>query len=349
MNPKITAIIPTYRRPHLLKRALRSVLEQDFRDIQVLVLDNASGDETRSVVEECSLGDSRVCYLPQPRNIGALANVEFGVSMVQTKYFSVLGDDDVMLPKFYRTAFKGLDSQPDAAFFAGRCLVMTDRDEPISLMPSVVVPAAYYRAPLGVMNMLSGRLINHLALTGILFRTEMALEVSPWKTGEGYPFDIEFLLELAVRHDYILSDSVALIAVMMLGRGDRDWATLYKGWLGVYRAFIHSPRVPSFLREKIAEKFRGQLKRAFFKIWFRAVDRGDWPQAYILGDILGEELGFEGLAEVLLKAVGAFRKGAGAERMARIKEKLSHLDERYRSPLESHVSEIITYYKRHFK
>ncbi len=349
MNPKITTIIPTFRRPQLLKRALASVLKQNLPNFEVLVLDNASGDETSKVIEEFIFQDSRVRYFAHEKNIGALANVECGIAQVRTPYFSVLGDDDLMLPGFYQSALDALEGQPEAAFFAGRCLVMTDREVPIALMPSVTSQAGYYRAPAGVLNMLSGRLINHLALTGILFRTEQARQITPWKTTEGYPFDIEFLLELAVRHNYILSDEVVLIAVMMLGQRSRDWNTLYKGWIGVFRAFIQSSAVPKNLRSDIEQKFRGQLKRAFSKIWIRTIDLADWQQAYILTDILGDDLGLERLASVLFRATQHFRKQFDTERLGRLRRSLVRNERKYADPLSTQVHEIIKFYRENLR
>lgn len=52
MTAQITTVLPTYCRPALLRRAILSALGQKFSDIQVLVLDNASGDETEAVVRE---------------------------------------------------------------------------------------------------------------------------------------------------------------------------------------------------------------------------------------------------------------------------------------------------------
>jgi glycosyltransferase involved in cell wall biosynthesis len=51
-KPLITTIIPTYRRPKLLRRAIKSVLNQTYLHFQVCVYDNASGDETAEVVSE---------------------------------------------------------------------------------------------------------------------------------------------------------------------------------------------------------------------------------------------------------------------------------------------------------
>src|SRR5260370_6369564 len=79
-----TDVIPTFRVPQMLARALRSVLNQTYPHVRAAVFDNASGDETAAVVSEISRKDPRVSYHAHPENIGAAANFNFGVSRVET-------------------------------------------------------------------------------------------------------------------------------------------------------------------------------------------------------------------------------------------------------------------------
>src|ERR1039457_3092631 len=96
----VTAVIPTYRRPHLLKRAIQSVLAQTHLDLRVRVYDNASGDETADVVRRFADTDARVSYFAHAANIGATRNFEYGIRDVATPFFSCLSDDDVLFPEF---------------------------------------------------------------------------------------------------------------------------------------------------------------------------------------------------------------------------------------------------------
>src|SRR5438128_6282360 len=113
-RPLITTVIPTYRRPRLLVRALRSVLRQTVHDFQVIVYDNASGDETGSVVAELAARDPRIRYHLQERNLGPDANFNFAISRVNTEYFSMLSDDDLLMPYFYEQALAGFATYPGA-------------------------------------------------------------------------------------------------------------------------------------------------------------------------------------------------------------------------------------------
>ncbi len=67
--PELTIYLATYRRPVFLRDAIESVLMQDFEDYELVIHDDASGDDTPDVV--ASYGDRRIRYILAPENIGA--------------------------------------------------------------------------------------------------------------------------------------------------------------------------------------------------------------------------------------------------------------------------------------
>ena len=67
----ISVIIPTYNRAKLLLRSMQSVLEQTFDDLELIVVDDASTDDTEQVVT--SVRDDRVRYIRMEKNGGACA------------------------------------------------------------------------------------------------------------------------------------------------------------------------------------------------------------------------------------------------------------------------------------
>jgi glycosyltransferase involved in cell wall biosynthesis len=119
MKAKITTIIPTFRRPHLVGRAICSVLSQNYEKFEVRVLDNASGDETGEVVKRIASGDPRVTYHCHPFDIGPWRNFKYGLDSVETPFFNLLSDDDALLPGFFTAALDSLERHPQAGMFAG--------------------------------------------------------------------------------------------------------------------------------------------------------------------------------------------------------------------------------------
>ena len=96
MNPYISIIIPTFNRASLLPFAIKSALSQTFTDFELLILDDASTDNTYEVAESF-LTDPRVRLVKHPKNIGITENRNYGLSIANGKYIAMLDSDDVWL------------------------------------------------------------------------------------------------------------------------------------------------------------------------------------------------------------------------------------------------------------
>ena len=97
-SPLVTVILPTRDRPHYLREALESALNQRYRHLEVLVRDNASTDETRRVVQ--SFSDPRIRYHRHSENVGPTENIIGGCREARGEYVASLHDDDVWEPDF---------------------------------------------------------------------------------------------------------------------------------------------------------------------------------------------------------------------------------------------------------
>src|SRR4051812_3233171 len=98
---RFTIGIPTYNRAQFLGKSLEAACDQSSPDVEVLVSDNASTDETPEVVH--SYGE-RVRYHRNPENIGMWPNLIKLVELAEGEYFSWLQDDDLIHRDFVRRA-----------------------------------------------------------------------------------------------------------------------------------------------------------------------------------------------------------------------------------------------------
>jgi glycosyltransferase involved in cell wall biosynthesis len=93
--------IPTYRRPHFLGRAIRSVQGQTESDWTIFVLDDSPDGEGAEVVR--AIADQRIHYIHNPGNLGAARNIDQAFSKrprSDADFFTILSDDNLMLPNF---------------------------------------------------------------------------------------------------------------------------------------------------------------------------------------------------------------------------------------------------------
>lgn len=171
---RVTTILPTWRRPALLRRAVLSVLRQSHPDVCVQVLDNASGDDTEAVVAALARDDDRVRYVRHAENLGAIGNIVFGIERVETEFFHVLCDDDVLMPGFIETGLRALDAEPAAAFVSMRVAVARESGSVSAPFPHPAAPCVW-RPPQGIRPCLQAG----VSLPGVLYRTSVMRQVGP--------------------------------------------------------------------------------------------------------------------------------------------------------------------------
>ncbi|MBI4355948.1 MAG: glycosyltransferase [Candidatus Omnitrophica bacterium] len=94
MTPKVSVVVPTYNRAHLIPEALESIWAQTYRDLEVIVVDDGSTDDTREILRPWW---PRLRYIYQP-NQGCAAARNRGISLARGTYVAFLDSDDRWLP-----------------------------------------------------------------------------------------------------------------------------------------------------------------------------------------------------------------------------------------------------------
>lgn len=114
--PKVSIVIPTYNRARFLPKAIQSALGQPFADLEVILVDDGSTDDTRQVV--ASFTDPRLMYVYQ-ENQGATAAFNAGLARATGTYVSILGSDDWYEPGGLARLARVLDASAEVGLAAG--------------------------------------------------------------------------------------------------------------------------------------------------------------------------------------------------------------------------------------
>lgn len=111
-RPLVTIAIPTYNRADAyLRPCLEGALAQTYHDIEIIVADNGSSDETGSVVQ--SYRDKRIRYYRQPNNIAPNDNFNFCLQQAQGSYFHLLLDDELVDVDFVDVCMQAAGGRTD--------------------------------------------------------------------------------------------------------------------------------------------------------------------------------------------------------------------------------------------
>lgn len=108
--PYITIAIPTYNRAQLAKGCVENALAQTYRNIEVLVSDNASPDDTVAVLN--AIGDKRLRVLTNQTNTGAVENFSKCIREAKGEYLVLLSDDNLLDADFLEKCARMIRAEP---------------------------------------------------------------------------------------------------------------------------------------------------------------------------------------------------------------------------------------------
>jgi glycosyltransferase involved in cell wall biosynthesis len=124
---RVSIMLCTFNRADLLPFAINSVLAQTFVDWELLVLDDASTDNTATVVRPY-LNDKRIRYIEHAKNLGIAKNRNFGLKEAKGEYVAVLDSDDVWLePKKLEQQINFLDTHPEYVLVGTEMIIIDNK------------------------------------------------------------------------------------------------------------------------------------------------------------------------------------------------------------------------------
>jgi GT2 family glycosyltransferase len=135
MSSLVSVVVPTFNRAHVLQRAIDSVLAQGHREIEVIVVDDGSTDDTSDLVQRVYVEDKRVHYVGLPHGGVSVAR-NAGIGLATGGFIAFLDSDDAWQPWHLSLQLAALDKHPEVG------LVWTDME---AVDASGAVVATSYR------------------------------------------------------------------------------------------------------------------------------------------------------------------------------------------------------------
>jgi len=115
MPPTISVLMPVYNVERYIREAMDGVLEQTYRDFEVVVVDDCSTDRTPSIIEEYAGHDRRVRLVRTPRNLGHTGALNQGLDECRGALVARMDGDDIMQPDRLAHQAAYLDDHPECA------------------------------------------------------------------------------------------------------------------------------------------------------------------------------------------------------------------------------------------
>lgn len=186
-RPKITVAMPARNVEPFIGEAIDSVLDHDFQNFELVVVDDASTDDTVGVVERHAGSDPRVRLLRNPRRLGSGATRNRILELAHCRYFLPCDADDILLPGTMQRLSNYLDARPDVGVVYADILRLVTDEHGLGEVPRVV------GRDHGLHWDLQSNVINH---GGSLIRVAQMRQVGGYAVGH-VPDDWGLFLKLA--------------------------------------------------------------------------------------------------------------------------------------------------------
>lgn len=121
--PKISVVLPVYNGSAYLSECLDSLLAQNFKDFEIILIDDVSTDNSRDICQQYKDRDKRIRYFENPVNLGTAATTNIGHRLAQGDYIAHADQDDISKPQRLGWQHNFLKSNPDTSMVSGQMQV----------------------------------------------------------------------------------------------------------------------------------------------------------------------------------------------------------------------------------
>lgn len=147
MTPRVSLAIPVYNGANFIGEALESLLSQTFRDLEIVISDNASTDSTPGICRSFAERDARIRYCRLPRNIGAGPNFNHAFRLGRGEFFKWCAHDDLISPEYVERCIATLERRPDAVLAFGRTICIDENGAEIEWKKRRFMPPLEHEDP----------------------------------------------------------------------------------------------------------------------------------------------------------------------------------------------------------
>lgn len=256
-RPTVSIVVPCYNYRDFLPDAVSSAQNQPGVDLEVIIADNGSTDDSLDVARRLADGDPRIRIHTQPENINYLENFNAGLDLATGDYTQILNADDMLTPGSITRAVTVMENHPDVVFTYGDCPTFSDK--PPKLRSSVQSWSIYPGPSWSRVLYRSGK--NIIRQPEVLMRTATLRESGGFNVGFPVAPDLLLWLRAASRGNVARIDGAdqALYRIhgsnMHLRLATQGWLPHLKGRQAVYDVLLElEPSITVSKDDRVASR-----------------------------------------------------------------------------------------------
>jgi len=130
---KLAVVMAVHNNKVTLKAAVKSVLNQTFKDFKFIIIDDASTDDSSVILTELALNDKRIKVITNKNQLGLTRSLNKGLNQAKAKYIARMDADDISLPTRFEKQLQFFKTHPDIYFLGTAAYLIDDQEKQLGL------------------------------------------------------------------------------------------------------------------------------------------------------------------------------------------------------------------------
>jgi glycosyltransferase involved in cell wall biosynthesis len=300
----LTVVIPHFNQKEFLPRAVASVLYSETSEIEIIIVDDGSTDNSEPVLGGLEALSPRITVIRGKTNQGAPAALNIGLAAARSRYVTFLGADDFVLPDLYMPLVRALDDKRRAALACSQLAIVGSDGTVRGIRP--LTPPSFrteYLDPQTLCRRIK-RTDHWICSTTAVFRTDLLRAVGGFDVTLGVFCDIIVERILAFQHGFVYVPGIR--AVFRVAATTLSGSTLLNQTENVRQLAVARERLATSIVGRLApsypELFARRLRFSAARLQFVWNGRNADPSAVI---------GLAGGTDMDIKALTTIRRTVG--------------------------------------
>jgi len=195
----VSVILPNRDHGHYLPTALDALLSQTWKNLEILVVDDASSDNSKEIMQDYAARDSRVRLFFLAENVGVNRAVEAARSSVRGEYICTAAADDIVDPQFFAASLAQLEQYPEAGLCFSDPTEYYEADDRSLRYPLFLSTQPAFYDPIALQKLMKR---NHFSISSntVIYRAKAFNDAGGYQAELGWLSDWFVTLVVALRY-----------------------------------------------------------------------------------------------------------------------------------------------------
>lgn len=260
--PRVSIVTPSYNQAEFLEATIRSVLEQDYPNIEYIICDGGSTDGSADIIRKYS---AKLAWWCSERDNGQSDAINKGIARTSGSIVAWLNSDDTLLPGCISTVVGAFGEHPGAGLIFGGLEIIDEAGD---------VTGLFDRRPYTFADQLTHRMI--IPQPSSFWRSSVARAVGPVRSDLHFTMDFEYWIRIGRRFPIVqIPETLAQFRVSSVNKGAVQRGRWGPEFIRVLDDLYAEPGLPDFVRKLRSRAYAGAFTHG--AAWF--VASGDYAEA----------------------------------------------------------------------